>query len=77
MRGGAYADSTISVLECTDFAVSVGAGGAATSGDGENGNPSTFKDDTTLKATGGAYGYMGRYLDAGGRQGRGGHRTQS
>ena len=57
--GGAYADSTISVLECTEFTVVVGAGGAASSGNGNNGIPSTFKNDTTLKATGGAGGKAG------------------
>ena len=63
--GGAYAHSTISVLECTEFTVDVGAGGAASTYDGNNGSPSTFKDDTTLKATGGARGTAGRYGDAG------------
>ena len=57
--GGAYAHSTISVLECTEFTVVVGAGGAASSGNGNNGIPSTFKNDTTLKATGGAGGKAG------------------
>lgn len=60
--GGAYAHKTISVLECTDYTVVVGAGGAS---DGASGGASTFKDAATLKAAGGGGGGNGAYLDGG------------
>lgn len=57
--GGAYVDATISVLECTDYTVTVGVGGSG------NGGASTFKDGTTLKAAGGSKGGDGSFGNGG------------
>lgn len=60
--GGAYAHKTISVLECTDYTVVVGAGGT---GNSQNGAASTFKDASTLKAAGGSRGINAAAFDSG------------
>lgn len=70
--GGAYAQKTISVLECTDYTVTVGAGGAAKN----DGSRSVFKDDSTLKAAAGKKGATAN-CGGGGAGGSGGSTADS
>ena len=65
--GGAYVDATITVLECTDYSVIVGAGGAARA----NGGASSFNGVTALKAAEGLKG-ADAALGNGGNGGAGG-----
>lgn len=60
--GGAYVHAYISVLECTEYTVTVGAGGT---GNSQHGSPSTFKDATTLKAAAGSRGINAAAYDSG------------
>ena len=73
--GGAYAERLVSVLECTEHTVTVGAGGTAGSGGSNNagaGGKSSFVDDSTLFAGGGSGGARGALAGAGNGGGAGG-----
>lgn len=60
--GGAYASSVLSVTECTEYTIVVGAGGASGSTDG---GISTFGSAATLKADSGKKGINAVAFDAG------------